>query len=212
MDGSRGMDGGQRYAVAAGDQLQRHLHARLPRTPPALHPLAPPGPDVRVRAVANGCGPGTSICCAPLRIGKERGHRAGARLELAAGGLCWVDRGRRRRTLARNPRPADVHASTALLADAIDAFNHDREPRGQRASRAGRDSCGRGCLPVGGRGAQPRGPVIPGPLGGDFPAERHPEAPLRCASHAPVAQLDRASVYETEGHWFESSRARWLYR
>ena len=27
-------------------------------------------------------------------------------------------------------------------------------------------------------------------------------------AHAPVAQLDRASVYETEGHWFESSRAR----
>ncbi len=26
--------------------------------------------------------------------------------------------------------------------------------------------------------------------------------------HAPVAQPDRASVYETEGHWFESSRAR----
>jgi hypothetical protein len=30
---------------------------------------------------------------------------------------------------------------------------------------------------------------------------------LECP-HAPVAQLDRASVYETEGRWFESSRAR----
>src|SRR6185312_10384413 len=28
-------------------------------------------------------------------------------------------------------------------------------------------------------------------------------------SHAPVAQLDRASVYGTEGHRFESCRARW---
>ena len=33
-------------------------------------------------------------------------------------------------------------------------------------------------------------------------------APLRCCPHAPVAQLDRASVYETEGHRFESCRAR----
>ena len=30
--------------------------------------------------------------------------------------------------------------------------------------------------------------------------------------HAPVAQLDRASVYETEGHWFESSRARYSFQ
>jgi len=30
----------------------------------------------------------------------------------------------------------------------------------------------------------------------------------RCSSHAPVAQLDRASVYGTEGQRFESSRAR----
>src|SRR6478735_1830641 len=33
-------------------------------------------------------------------------------------------------------------------------------------------------------------------------------------AHAPVAQLDRASVYGTEGHRFESCRARsriWLY-
>ena len=32
--------------------------------------------------------------------------------------------------------------------------------------------------------------------------------PLPCPPHAPVAQLDRASVYETEGHRFESCRAR----
>jgi hypothetical protein len=38
------------------------------------------------------------------------------------------------------------------------------------------------------------------PLGKRLPA-------LECA-HAPVAQLDRASVYETEGHRFESCRAR----
>ena len=34
-------------------------------------------------------------------------------------------------------------------------------------------------------------------------------ASLRCGPHAPVAQLDRASVYETEGHRFESCRARY---
>src|ERR1700761_4146968 len=38
------------------------------------------------------------------------------------------------------------------------------------------------------------------------PAERRPSRP-RLSGHAPVAQPDRASVYETEGHWFESSRA-----
>ena len=31
---------------------------------------------------------------------------------------------------------------------------------------------------------------------------------LQCPAHAPVAQLDRASVYGTEGQRFESSRAR----
>lgn len=76
-----------------------------------------------------------------LRLGKERGQRAGARLDLASGGLAWVEWGRRRRTLARAPRPADVHASAALLADAIDAFEHDREP-----SSSGRD--GRNALAV----------------------------------------------------------------
>src|SRR6476660_5567484 len=37
--------------------------------------------------------------------------------------------------------------------------------------------------------------------------------PLSSEAHAPVAQLDRASVYGTEGHRFESCRARsriWL--
>jgi uncharacterized protein len=33
---------------------------------------------------------------------------------------------------------------------------------------------------------------------------------LNATAHAPVAQSDRASVYETEGRWFESSRARSL--
>src|SRR5947208_1780378 len=34
----------------------------------------------------------------------------------------------------------------------------------------------------------------------------------RMPPHAPVAQLDRASVYETEGHRFESCRARFRTR
>jgi UDP-N-acetyl-2-amino-2-deoxyglucuronate dehydrogenase len=63
-----------------------------------------------------------------LRVGKERAHHVGARLELAAGGLSWIVRGNRTRTLARDPRPADVHAAAALLEDAIDAFRRDREP------------------------------------------------------------------------------------
>ena len=38
-----------------------------------------------------------------------------------------------------------------------------------------------------------------------------PMAVATLMPHAPVAQLDRASVYETEGHRFESCRARFLF-
>src|ERR671926_369484 len=43
------------------------------------------------------------------------------------------------------------------------------------------------------------------------PPHRGPRGPAAIleAPHAPVAQLDRASVYGTEGQRFESSRARW---
>ena len=52
----------------------------------------------------------------------------------------------------------------------------------------------------------PLGAVPKRPTG----SESEPRAaPLRCCPHAPVAQLDRASVYETEGHRFESCRARY---
>jgi hypothetical protein len=39
------------------------------------------------------------------------------------------------------------------------------------------------------------------------PAKTHKNAPSS-RTNAPVAQLDRVSASEAEGHWFESSRAR----
>src|SRR5882724_3675971 len=59
------------------------------------------------------------------------------------------------------------------------------------------------------------GPVVSPPVAGEAKPES-PAEPPRIAPRAarpnpaPVAQLDRASVYETEGHWFESSRAHCL--
>jgi predicted dehydrogenase len=63
-----------------------------------------------------------------LRIGKERAARGGVRLDWAAGGLAWAERGRARRVLARNSRRASVLATAALLEAALSAFDRGREP------------------------------------------------------------------------------------
>jgi predicted dehydrogenase len=63
-----------------------------------------------------------------LRVGKKRAQRAGLRLDLSRGGSAWMEQGIRRRTLARNPRPADVHGSIALFERSLACFERDEEP------------------------------------------------------------------------------------
>ena len=75
------------------------------------------------------------------------------------------------------------------------AYNAPAAPRGP-AWRGGREAEGSRLLSGLGGSCLPRGFE-------SHPLRSHLEWP-----HAPVAQPDRASVYETEGHWFESSRAR----
>ena len=73
-----------------------------------------------------------------VQAGKKRAERLGVRVDWGIGGLAWAERGLRRTSLARNPRNASVHATRALLEDALDAFAEDREP--SSSGRAGRDA------------------------------------------------------------------------
>jgi predicted dehydrogenase len=63
-----------------------------------------------------------------LRVGKKRAERTGLRLELASGGLAWVEQGLTRRTIARNPRDAPARATSALLVEIVAALQEGREP------------------------------------------------------------------------------------
>jgi predicted dehydrogenase len=63
-----------------------------------------------------------------LRVGKKRAEAAGVQLEYASGGLAWMERGLRRRTLARNPRQAGMRATGELLRQICTAIADGREP------------------------------------------------------------------------------------
>jgi predicted dehydrogenase len=65
---------------------------------------------------------------AALQVGKRRAERAGIRLDLASGGLAWEERGLKRRTLARNPRQAGMHATGELLKRVVAALEQGSEP------------------------------------------------------------------------------------
>jgi predicted dehydrogenase len=62
------------------------------------------------------------------QVGKKRARRAGVHLELAGGGIAWIERGLRRRTLARDPRRPAVAGTAALLAGIVSAVEAGREP------------------------------------------------------------------------------------
>jgi predicted dehydrogenase len=63
-----------------------------------------------------------------VQIGKKRAHRTGFRLELGSGGLAWMERGLRRRTLARDPRNVGPAATKDLFEKVVAAFQEGREP------------------------------------------------------------------------------------
>ncbi len=63
-----------------------------------------------------------------VQIGKKRGERAGVRVDYGPGGLAWSERGLQRKTLARGPREAGMHATGALLRRITAAIEQGVEP------------------------------------------------------------------------------------
>ena len=65
---------------------------------------------------------------AMVQAGKRRAERAGVRLQLAAGGVAWEERGLRRKVFARDPRDPGVAGTTALLRRVVEALRSGAEP------------------------------------------------------------------------------------
>jgi predicted dehydrogenase len=63
-----------------------------------------------------------------LEVGKKRGGRAGARMQFAAGGIAWEERGLRRRTLARDPRRPELAGTEGTLRKLIEAVEAGGKP------------------------------------------------------------------------------------
>ena len=63
-----------------------------------------------------------------VQLGKKRAERGGVRIDFGAGGLAWMERGERRKTLARNPRDDGVHGTAKLTSNVVAAIREDREP------------------------------------------------------------------------------------
>lgn len=59
---------------------------------------------------------------AVVQIGKKRAESTGIRVDLGRGGIAWMERGLKRRTLARNPRDPGMHATGVLLKRIVDAL------------------------------------------------------------------------------------------
>jgi predicted dehydrogenase len=62
------------------------------------------------------------------RVGIKRGQATGIRLDLAAGGIAWAERARKRRVLARAKREYAKQATTELFRQITAAFQDSREP------------------------------------------------------------------------------------
>lgn len=63
-----------------------------------------------------------------LQAGMKRAQRPGIRFLFGLGGLAWLERGTRRRTLARNPRDPGVAATATLFQKIMAAFAAGEEP------------------------------------------------------------------------------------
>jgi predicted dehydrogenase len=62
-----------------------------------------------------------------LEVGKKRGGRTGARVQFAAGGIAWEERGLRRTTLARDPRRPELAGTEGTLRKLIAAIESGGE-------------------------------------------------------------------------------------
>jgi predicted dehydrogenase len=65
---------------------------------------------------------------AVVQIGKKRAESTGVRLDYTTGGLAWMEKGLRRKTLARDPRESGVYGTGKLLQKVVAAFEEGREP------------------------------------------------------------------------------------
>jgi predicted dehydrogenase len=65
---------------------------------------------------------------ATVQLGMKRAEKPGLRLDLGLGGMAWMERGLRRRRLARNPRDGAVVGTMRLLEGFVDAVRRDVEP------------------------------------------------------------------------------------
>jgi predicted dehydrogenase len=63
-----------------------------------------------------------------LRVGMKRAEPTGLVFEFGSGGIAWVERGTKRKTLARAPRQAGMRATAALLAKVAAALEKGEEP------------------------------------------------------------------------------------
>jgi predicted dehydrogenase len=63
-----------------------------------------------------------------IQLGKKRAERTGVRVDFGAGGLAWMERGLKRKTLARNGRNAIPDATAALLKQFVAALQTGSEP------------------------------------------------------------------------------------
>lgn len=63
-----------------------------------------------------------------LQAGMKRAERPGVRLVYGLGGVAWLERGHRRKTLARNPRNPGVVATGTLFRRIAAALEEGREP------------------------------------------------------------------------------------
>lgn len=65
---------------------------------------------------------------ASIRVGVERASRPGVRVDFGLEGMAWIERGLRRKVVARNRRSAAALATAALYADTIAAVQRGAPP------------------------------------------------------------------------------------
>ncbi len=73
-----------------------------------------------------------------VQLGIKRAQRPGMRVDFGLEGLAWVERGERRKVLARNPREVTVHATRLLYQDAFAHIERGQEP--PTSARAARET------------------------------------------------------------------------
>lgn len=69
-----------------------------------------------------------------VRLGLKRGESPGIRIDVGLGGLAWIERGFRRKVVARNGRNADAAATVDLYRGIVDALERNVQPPGEASA------------------------------------------------------------------------------